>query len=97
MELTQIALMISNIQLLLACAILFLNFWIEYDKLAIDVIHCILVAIISTLQIIHTIVKYHIAGEDYKISLLLSLLWVLDFISDLTYVIKKGKNLKKCK
>ena len=94
MELTQIALMISNLQLLLVCAILFLNFWIEYD---IDVIHCILVAIISTLQIIHTIVKYHIAGEDYKISLLLSLLWVLDFIIDLTYVIKKGKNLKKCK
>lgn len=97
MELTQIALLISNIQLLLVCAILFLNFGIEYDKLAIDVVHCILVAVISTLQIINTIIKYHIAGEDYKISLLLSLLWVLDFIIDLTYVIKKGKNLKKCK
>lgn len=97
MELTQMALMISNIQLLLVCAILFLNFWIEYNKLTIDVIHCILVAVISTLQIIHTIVKYHIAGEDYKISLLLSLLWVLDFIIDLTYVIKKGKDLKECK
>ena len=97
MELTQIALMISNLQLLLVCAILFLSFWIEYDKLAIDVIHCILVAVISTLQIIHTIIKCHIIGEDYKLSLLLSLLWVLDFIIDLTYVIKKGKNLKECK